>query len=312
MATRGTATSSRSLPPGQGAALVLSGVHKSFKELHAVKGIDLEVARGEVVALLGPNGAGKTTTIDMVLGLNQPDSGSVEVFSLSPRHAVARGAVAAVLQNGGLLKDFTVQETLRYVAALYPNSRSVPEVTDRAGLTSIADRLVGKCSGGEQQRLRFAMALLPDPWLLILDEPTQGMDVEGRRRFWESIRSEGMSGRTVIFATHYLDEADAYADRVVLMRKGEIVANGTASEVKKRASGRTLRATWRGAQPDALAHIPGVEAVEIRGESVIIQASDTDAIARFLLNQTPARDIEITSRSLEDAFIALTSEDVTR
>jgi ABC-2 type transport system ATP-binding protein len=187
-------------------------------------------------------------------------------------------------------------------------SRPVGEVLERAGITAIAGRRVGKCSGGEQQRLRFAMALIPDPELLILDEPTQGMDVQGRRGFWKAIRDDAASGRTIVFATHYLEEADAYADRIVLISKGQIVADGTAAEVKGLASGRTIRATLPGADEAALRAKPGVDGVEVRGDTVLIQSGDTDAVARRLLNQTPARDLEITARGLEEAFIALTGD----
>jgi ABC-2 type transport system ATP-binding protein len=165
-------------------AVDLRGVRKSFGPVQAVRGVGLAVGAGEVMAFLGPNGAGKTTTIDMILGLSRPDAGVVEVYGMTPRQAVRKGLAAAVMQTGGLLKDLTVAETVQYTAALFAVSRPAGEVLDRAGITAIAGRLVGKCSGGEQQRLRFAMALIPDPELLILDEPTQGMDVEGRRSFW--------------------------------------------------------------------------------------------------------------------------------
>jgi ABC-2 type transport system ATP-binding protein len=168
---------------------------------------------------------------------------------------------------------------------------------------------VGKCSGGQQQRLRFAMALLPDPELLVLDEPTTGMDVTGRRDFWSAIREDAARGRTVVFATHYLEEADAYADRVVLVSHGQVVADGTAAQVKALVSGRTVRATLPGANPAALQALPGVESVELRGDSVIIASTDSDGVARHLLTTTDARDLEITSRGLEDAFISLTSGD---
>jgi ABC-2 type transport system ATP-binding protein len=185
----------------------------------------------------------------------------------------------------------------------------VAEVLQRAGITSIADRLVGKCSGGEQQRLRFAMALLPDPELLILDEPTTGMDVEGRRSFWSAIRQDANRGRTVLFATHYLEEADAYADRIILLRHGKVVADGTSSEVKAMAAGRTVRATLANPDQAALLAVPGADSVEVRGETVLVHASDSDAVARYLLTQTQARDLEVTTRALEDAFLALTSDD---
>ncbi len=291
-------------------AVELRSVHKSFGSVHAVRGIDLTLRPGEVLAFLGPNGAGKTSTIDMILGLSQATSGEVEVYGMTPRQAVTKGLVSAVMQSGGLLKDLTVKETALYTAELFRMSRDVDEVLERAGITRIADRLVGKCSGGEQQRLRFAMALLPDPELLLLDEPTQGMDVAGRRDFWHAIRADAALGRTIVFATHYLEEADAYADRIVLISQGRIVADGTAAQVKGLASGRTIRATFPDADEAALRAIPGVDGVEIRGDAVLIHSVDTDAVARQLLNGTTAHDLEITARALEDAFIALTGNGV--
>jgi ABC-2 type transport system ATP-binding protein len=294
---------------GQPPAIALRGVRKNFGSVQAVRGIDLDISSGEIVAFLGPNGAGKTSTIDITLGLSQPNAGSVAVYGLHPRQAISRGLISAVMQTGGLLKDLTVAETVEYTASLFTDTRPVTEVLQRAGITSIADRLVGKCSGGEQQRLRFAMALLPDPELLILDEPTTGMDVEGRRSFWSAIRQDANRGRTVLFATHYLEEADAYADRIILLRHGKVVADGTSSEVKAMAAGRTVRATLANPDQAALLAVPGADSVEVRGETVLVHASDSDAVARYLLTQTQARDLEVTTRALEDAFLALTSDD---
>lgn len=290
-------------------AVELRGVHKSFGHVHAVKGVDLAVASGEIVAFLGPNGAGKTSTIDIILGLSRPDTGEASVYGMPPRRAVAHGLVSAVLQTGGLLKDLTVGETVTYTASLFANARPAREVLARAGISEITDRKVAKCSGGEQQRLRFAMALTPDPELLILDEPTTGMDVEGRRGFWSSIREDAARGRTVMFATHYLEEADAYADRIVVVRRGEIVADGTPAQIKALAAGRTVRATLPGASRPELEAIPGVSGAEVRGETVLVRCTDSDAVARHLLTATRARDLEITARGIEDAFVALTGRD---
>jgi ABC-2 type transport system ATP-binding protein len=290
-------------------AVRIAGVTKDFGDVHAVRGVDLTLEQGEVVAFLGPNGAGKTSTIDMILGLSQPTTGSVDVLGLQPRQAIARGLVSAVMQTGGLLKDLSVRETVAYTASLFADTAPVDEVIRTAGIESIADRKVGKCSGGEQQRLRFAMALLSDPALLLLDEPTTGMDVEGRRAFWSAIRSDAEKGRTVLFATHYLEEADQYADRIILISHGRIVADGTGSQIKALAAGRTVRATLPDADPARLSELPDVESVEIRGDAVYIHAKDTDAIARHLLTETAAHDLEITARGLEDAFLSLTGDD---
>jgi ABC-2 type transport system ATP-binding protein len=294
------------------AAVDLEGVAKRFGDVSAVDGVSLRIRPGEVVALLGPNGAGKTSTIDMVLGLSAPTEGTVSVYGMPPHRAVELGLVSAVMQTGGLLKDYTVEETVRLVASLLGSARPVGEVLRRAGIADIRGRRVGRCSGGEQQRLRFAMALLPDPELLILDEPTTGMDVAGRHDFWSAIREDARLGRTVIFATHYLEEADAYADRIILVRRGRIVADGTAAQVRALASGRVVRAALPDPDPDHLAdlaRLAGAGSVEMRGGNVIVQAQDTDPVARYLLTATPARDVEITSRNLEEAFLTLTADD---
>jgi ABC-2 type transport system ATP-binding protein len=289
-------------------AVDLRHLTKRYGNVTAVNDLSLSIRSGEIVAFLGPNGAGKTTTIDMILGLARPDEGSVQVYGRAPIDAIARGDVSAVMQNGGLLKDFTVRETVRYTASLYANPQPVAEVLERAGIAGIADRRVGKCSGGEQQRLRFAMSLLSNPRLLLLDEPTAGMDVEARRDFWTAIREDAARGRTVMFATHYLEEADAYADRIVLVRQGAIVADGTTAAVKRMASGRTVRATVPDADRHTLATLNGVTSVEQRGDAVLITCTDSDAVARHLLTETAASDLEITSNSLEAAFMALTGD----
>jgi ABC-2 type transport system ATP-binding protein len=309
MMTTSADSAARSRAGSPPLAVDLAGVHKSFGSVQAVRGVDLSIESGEIVAILGPNGAGKTSTIDMILGLSQPTAGSVSVFDMQPRQAINRGLISAVMQTGGLLKDMTVAETIEYTASLFAQTEEPLEVLKRAGISGIADRRVGKCSGGEQQRLRFAMALLPDPELLVLDEPTTGMDVEGRRSFWSSIRQDAAKGRTVLFATHYLEEADDYADRIVLLRHGQIVADGTAAQIKALSAGRTVRATLAGADEAALRQIPGADSVELRGDTVLIHASDSDAVARYLLTSTPAQDLEIEARGIEDAFIALTGDE---
>lgn len=294
-------------------AIHLDRLRKSFPgpggtRVQAVDDVSLVVHPGEIVAFLGPNGAGKTTTIDMMLGLGRPDDGTVSLFGESPQDAVATGRVSAVMQSGGLLKDITVEETVRLIATLYASTRPVSEVLARAGIADIGGRMVGKCSGGQQQRLRFALALLPDPDLIVLDEPTTGMDVEGRREFWSAMQEDSSRGRTVLFATHYLDEADAYADRIVLIRDGRIVADGTAAEIKNVASGRRVSAVLPGADAAEFLSIPGVDDVEIRGDRLTVHASDSDQVARYLFQRTEARDVEIVAHTLEDAFLTLTTD----
>jgi ABC-2 type transport system ATP-binding protein len=298
--------------PGSGVAppaVGLDGVSKNFGHVQAVRDVSLQIESGEIVAILGPNGAGKTSTIDIILGLSDPSHGHVSVYGMQPRQAITKGLISAVMQTGGLLRDLTVGETLEYTASLFARAQSPKEALNRAGIAEIADRRVGKCSGGEQQRLRFAMALISDPELLVLDEPTTGMDVEGRRNFWATIRKDAENGRTVLFATHYLEEADAYADRIILLRHGKVVADGTAAEIKSMAAGRTVRATLPGATEAMLRDVPGAESVEVRGETVYVHSNDSDAVARYLLTSTAARDLEITARGIEEAFLALTGDD---
>ena len=291
----------------------LSGATKTFRAhgtvVPAVRGIDVSIAGGETVALLGPNGAGKSTTIDMLLGLIAPDRGTVSLFGRPPAQAVARGQIGAMLQVGALIRDVTPRELLQMTASLYPSGLNVEDTLELVGIADIADRRTHKLSGGQAQRVRFALALVSDPALLILDEPTVGMDVEARRGFWASVREFAARGKTVIFATHYLDEADAYADRVILMAHGRVVADGPTSEIRARVGSRTIRATLPDANRAALASLPGVTAADRRGEAVVLKCSDSDAAIRALLAAYPeARDIEIAGAGLEEAFVELTAD----
>lgn len=298
----------------QPTAIRLSGVHKSFPSrsgtVHAVRGVDLAIASGEVIAFLGPNGAGKTTTLDMLLGFTRPDHGTVRVLDLEPRHAVEAGRIGAVLQTGGLLRDITVGETADLVASLYLQAQPVDEVLRQAGLSDKRDRKVSKCSGGEQQRLRFALSLLPDPDLLILDEPTAGMDVAARREFWDAMHASADAGRTVVFATHYLEEAEAFADRIVLMSKGRIVADGPTDEIRRRSNARSVRATVVDHEL-AASRLESLGAtVSFDGNRLTASVGDSDEAARRLLG-LGANGLEISAPSLEDAFIALTDVSAT-
>jgi ABC-2 type transport system ATP-binding protein len=286
----------------------LETLTKSFGSVQAVRGIDVAINRGETVALLGPNGAGKSTTIDMVLGLLEPDAGTATIFGQSPRDAIAAGAIGAMLQTGAVIRDVTVRELITMMAALYPNSLPVDDVIDLVGLREIAERRTERLSGGQTQRVRFAIALVCDPELLVLDEPTVAMDVEGRRAFWTTMREFASRGKTVVFATHYLEEADDYADRAVLMAAGRVVADGPTTEIKARVGARVIRATLPGVTADELGALPGVTTAERRGDAAVLRCADSDTAIRALLAAYPdARDIEIVGAGLEEAFLELTA-----
>jgi ABC-2 type transport system ATP-binding protein len=295
-------------------SIELQGLTKTYRggshgPVRAVRGIDLSILRGETVALLGPNGAGKSTTIDMMLGLSQPDAGQVRVFGNSPRGAVDAGVVGAMLQTGELIRDLSVRELIALVASLYREPMAVDDVLSLAGLEQVADQRTQKLSGGQTQRVRFAVALVSDPQLLVLDEPTVAMDAQGRRDFWVAMREYAARGRTILFATHYLEEADANADRAVLMAAGRIVADGPTTEIKGRVGTRTIRATLPDAGVDELETLPGARSAERHGEAVILRCGDSDAALRALLERYPgARDIEVTGAGLEEAFLELTGD----
>jgi ABC-2 type transport system ATP-binding protein len=245
----------------------------------------------------------------MVLGLTRPDSGRVSLFGMSPSEAVAAGAVGGMLQTGSLIQYLRVRELVAMIASLYPSPRVVDEVLALCGCTGFADRMTTKLSGGQTQRVRFAIALVGDPDLLVLDEPTAALDVEARRDFWASLRAVTASGKTVIFATHYLEEADAYADRIVVLNHGRIVADGPATEIKAKASSRTIRATLPGVALAAIRGLPGVSTVERHGDAVVIASADAEEALRGLLNEfRSVRDVEVRGAGLDEAFLALTGD----
>ncbi len=289
--------------------VALAGLAKSFGEVRAVRGIDVTIRPGEVVALLGPNGAGKTTTIDMILGLQRPDRGRITVFGMTPKDAVLAGRVGGMLQTGALIGELSVRELITMVAKLYPKPLDVDHVLQVTHVAEIADRRANKLSGGQSQRVRFAVALISNPDLLVLDEPTVALDVESRRDFWVAMRSAAVTGKTVLFATHYLEEADEFADRIILMARGGIVADGPATEIKSKVGSRTIRATLPGADLARLETLPGVTAAESRGESITLSCIDSDqALRRLLQNYPEAHDIEVRGAGLEEAFLLLTGD----
>jgi ABC-2 type transport system ATP-binding protein len=290
-------------------AITFAGISKSYATVHAVESLDLEIGAGQAVALLGPNGAGKSTSIGMLLGLVKPSSGSVSVFGRTPDEAVRGGRVGAMLQDGALVPGLTVREVVDFVRGLYPEPMPLDEVLELANLTSLAKRRADRLSGGQAQRVRFALAVAGAPRLLVLDEPTAAMDVESRRSFWAGMRAYAAAGRTILFATHYLEEADENADRIIVLAHGRIVADGTAQEIKSRAGGRTVRFTI-GDQPTAgLDTLPGVTEVEVRGGTAQLRTADSDATVEALYaSGIRVRDLELKGADLEDAFLSLTGD----
>jgi ABC-2 type transport system ATP-binding protein len=290
-------------------AIELHGLRKAYGPTRAVDGVDLVIAPGEVVALLGPNGAGKSTTLDIVLGLGRADSGDVRLFGETPAEAIAGGRIGAMLQTGGLIMNASVRELITVMASLSPHPRDVADILRTTGLDSVADQQANKLSGGQTQRVRFALAMVADPSLLILDEPTAALDVQARHDFWQVMRGFAAEGRTVVFATHYLEEADAYADRIVLMAAGRVVADGSATEIKSVVSVRTIRGTLPGVDAAELLTLPGVTAADRRGDSVVLTCASSDDALRALVARYPAfHDIEVRGGGLDEAFRQLTGD----
>ncbi|WDZ83129.1 ABC transporter ATP-binding protein [Micromonospora cathayae] len=219
-------------------AVRLTGISRRFGSVRAVDDLHLTVERGSVVAMLGPNGAGKTTAMSMMLGLAPPDTGTATLFGGTPAEAIRAGRIGAMLQDGAFVPGATVRDVIELARALYPHPLDTDRILTAAGLTGLARRRLDKLSGGEAQRARFAFALAGDPDLLILDEPTAAMDVAARQAFWTAIRSYAADGRTVVFSTHQLPEADEYADRIVVLAAGRIVADGTPAQIRATAGVR--------------------------------------------------------------------------
>ncbi|WP_329337414.1 ABC transporter ATP-binding protein [Streptomyces sp. NBC_01352] len=284
-------------------------VSKGYGSVRAVDGLTLALHPGETVALLGPNGAGKSTTLDLLLGLRNPDSGSVRVLGTTPREAIVAGRVGAMLQSGGLMDEVTVAELVRLACALHPRPYRPSDVLSRAGISQLAGRKVDKLSGGQSQRVRFALATAGDSDLIVLDEPTTGMDVTTRQAFWATMREQAEQGRTVLFATHYLEEADAIADRVLVLHRGWLLADGTAAEIKAKAGARRISFDLEGGTDEpSLRALPFLTSLDVSGQTVRIQSSDADATVHALygLGLFP-RNLEVAGLGLEQAFVAITT-----
>jgi ABC-2 type transport system ATP-binding protein len=286
----------------------LEGVGKNYGEIRALQNVDFSVRAGQVVALLGPNGAGKTTAVKLLLGLLQPNSGKARVFGGDPTNPENRMRTGAMLQVGRVPETLRVREHIDLFSSYYPKPMPLEEVLAAAGLKKLRDRKFGDLSGGQRQRTLFALAICGDPDLLFLDEPTVGLDVEARRALWEEIRRLVDHGKTVLLTTHYLEEADALADRVAVINQGKIIAEGTPSEIKAQNSGKRIRCVTA-LSVASLLRIPGVTDARQDREAVEIRAGEAEAVVRALLASDPSLSgLEITSAGLEDAFLALTQD----
>src|SRR5579863_6529676 len=307
IATMDSAQSDTTIYSGQIVAS-LERVNKNYGDIRALRGVNFSVRAGEVVALLGPNGAGKTTAVKLLLGLLQPSAGKARVFGGDPTNPENRMKTGAMLQVGRVPETLRVWEHVDLFSSYYPNPLPLAEVLAIAGLEKLRDRKYGELSGGQKQRVLFALAICGNPDLLFLDEPTVGLDVEARRLLWDEIRRLVDRGKTVLLTTHYLQEADALADRVAVINQGEIIAEGTPAEIKSLTSGKRIRCItsldW-----NALRQIPGVKDVKEDREAVEIHTAEAELVVRELL----ARDatlsgLEIASAGLEEAFLALTQD----
>jgi ABC-2 type transport system ATP-binding protein len=284
----------------------LQGLTRMYGSVRAVDGIDLEIRRGEAVALLGPNGAGKTTTMSMLLGLLTPTAGTVEVFGMQPAQAIKQSKIGAMLQEGKLMPGVRVGEFLDFVRSLHPAPLSRGQLLDLAGLGALEKRRVDRLSGGQTQRVRFAMAIAGNPELLLLDEPTAAMDVEARREFWASMHAYAALGHTILFATHYLEEAENSASRLVIIAQGQVIADGTVPEIQARYGEPRVSFTLLEEGAVALERLPGVHRTEVVGERVTLHTSDPDATARALVGSAiPWKDLQVKSNDLEETFIKL-------
>jgi ABC-2 type transport system ATP-binding protein len=279
---------------------------KNYGEVQALRQVDFTIRAGELVALLGPNGAGKTTAVKLFLGLAKPSTGTVSVFGGNPIHAEVRTRIGAMLQVAKVPETLRVREHIDLFSSYYPRPLPIDEILTLAGLQEIKDREFGELSGGQRQRVLFALALCGDPDILFLDEPTVGLDVESRRVLWEEIRRLVARGKTVLLTTHYLEEADALADRVVVINRGEIIAEGTPSEIKASTAGRRIRCVTS-LDIETVRSLPGVIEVRTDRAGLEIRAGSAEPILReLLMRDAGLSNIEVTSAGLEEAFLALT------
>ncbi|MGH9588040.1 MAG: ABC transporter ATP-binding protein [Acidobacteriaceae bacterium] len=296
-------------PPHRQPIAHLDAATKRYGKVTALDKLTLSLYPGEVVALLGPNGAGKTTAVRLLLGLVAPTSGSVQVMGQNPRDSETRVAIGAMLQVTRVPETLRVREHIDLFRSYYPNPLPAAEIVRIARLEGMESTFYGKLSGGQKQRVLFALALAGNPRLVFLDEPTVGMDIESRRALWDQVRSLSARGKTVLLTTHYLDEADALASRIVVLGKGKILAEGTPAAIKNRVAGRRIRCITR-LDAAVIRALPSILSVEQDREALIITATDADRIVAELFREDPTlRGLEVSTAGLEDAFLALTSSE---
>ncbi len=303
MSTTAIPSHANSSPPAE-----LRGVTHRYGSHTALQGLSLQLKPGEVVALLGPNGAGKTTAVKLMLGLLQPTSGTVSIFGGSPSQRSTRQRIGAMLQVARVPETIAVGEYLDLFRSYYPHPLPAEQVIQVTGLQGIEKRQFKDLSGGQKQRMLFALALCGDPDLIFLDEPTLGMDIETRHNLWRQVRSFADRGKTVLLTTHYLEEADTLADRILVIARGKVIAEGTPSEIKSRAGGRKIRCVTILPESE-LNSIPGVRRVEHTGAGVTLTVDSAEDVLRILLQRDATlHSLEVTSPALEDAFLELTRE----
>ena len=290
-------------------AVEVKNLTKSYGSVRALKGISFTIAPGEVVAFLGPNGAGKSTSISLMLGMRRPTSGSVALFGKDPRVASHRQRIGAMLQESGVPVTLKVRELVELFARLHDRPMKTSEAIAMAGLTEKANMFLSRLSGGEKQRVYFALALVGNPDILFLDEPTSSLDMESRNKFWEEINHQVKLGKTLILTTHHLEEADALAKRIIVLKQGEIIADDTPAAIKKQVGGKRVSFRAAGLTTDELQRVTGLQDVYLFNDTFTLYTKDPDQLlAKLYSNGTELTDLEVVGARLEDVFVSMTAE----
>jgi len=305
---RHTALKERQVDAGKSIVAQLKGAAKSYGKVRALDGVDLAVTAGEVLAVLGPNGAGKTTAISLLLGLLKPDAGEATLFGESPTSLSARRRIGAMLQTAGVPDTLTVGELITLFRSYYPDPRTFADVVALAGVDDIVKRRYGKLSGGQQRRVQFALSIAGRAQILFLDEPTTGLDISARGRLWKTIRMLATDGCAIVLTTHYLEEAEALADRVCVLAKGKVVAEGNVQQIRARVSQRRVSCI-SSLDAGAIAAWPNVRNIDRSGERIEIVTDAAESIVRRLLNEDAAlSELEVRRAGLAEAFVEITKE----